>query len=140
MAAAPHDASGNRRITPMRIWSIAIAAALLGASAPAASAQPLEEPAEEGADDLPLPERLDRALRDMMEDVQPTLEGALDYLRSFGTVDDPRHYEMPEILPNGDIIIRRREDAPPFRPEPPDAVPGEPGPGATPEPEEGIRT
>ena len=99
------------------------------------------------ADDLPLSERLDRALRDMMEGVQPSLEGALDYLRSFGAIDDPRHYEAPEVLPNGDIIIRRRADAPEFRPELPDEPRDAlPGPGEPPagdpsaEPEEGIRT
>ena len=128
----------------MRVCSIALAAALLGAAAPA-PAHAAEEPGDERPGDLPFPERLDRALRDMMEDVQPTLEDALDYLRSFGAVDDPRHYEMPEILPNGDIIIRRREDAPAFRPDrdgTPDAPPDEPGvPPAEeePDPEGGVR-
>jgi hypothetical protein len=127
----------------MRVCSIVLAA-LLGVSAPAATAQP----ADDRPDDLPLPERMERALRDMMEGVQPTLEDALDYLRSFGAVDDPRHYEMPEVLPNGDIIIRRRADAPELDAEPPDgphdALPD--GPGAPPvrdlpiDPEEGIRT
>ena len=31
-------------------------------------------------------------------------------------VDDLNAYEAPEMLPNGDIIIRRRPDAPPFEP------------------------
>jgi hypothetical protein len=131
----------------MRICSIALAAALIGTAA-LAQAQATEERVEERSGDLPLTERLDRALRDMMEDVQPTLEDALDYLRSFGVVDDPRHYEMPEILPNGDIIIRRRDDAPEFRPEPPDEPrdalpdgPGTPPAGEQPaDPEEGVRT
>jgi hypothetical protein len=131
----------------MRICSIALAAALLGTAA-LAQAQAADDQVDERPGDLPLPERLDRALRDMMEGVQPTLEDALDYLRSFGAVDDPRHYEMPEILPNGDIIIRRRDDAPEFHPEPPDEprdaqpdAPGAPPAGEQPaDPEEGVRT
>ena len=116
-------------------------------------------PGQAGASDASDPglsERIERALRDMMQGMQPTLDQALDYMQSLGAIDDPRHYEMPEILPNGDIIIRRRDDAPEFRPEPPDeprdALPDEPRdalpddpdapPGENPraEPEEGIRT
>lgn len=33
-------------------------------------------------------------------------------------VDDIRNYQMPERLPNGDILIRRREGAPPPPPLP----------------------
>lgn len=32
-------------------------------------------------------------------------------------MDDWTHYAAPEILPNGDIIIRRRQDAPEFIPQ-----------------------
>lgn len=32
-------------------------------------------------------------------------------------VDDFTNYQAPEFLPNGDIIIRRRDDAPDFQPE-----------------------
>lgn len=32
-------------------------------------------------------------------------------------VDDFAHYAPPEFMPNGDIIIRRRDDAPEFVPE-----------------------
>ena len=32
------------------------------------------------------------------------------------TLDSVRYYERPEILPNGDIIIRRSPDAPEFAP------------------------
>jgi hypothetical protein len=34
------------------------------------------------------------------------------------TVDDIRNYDAPEILPNGDIIIRRKPDAPDWVPDP----------------------
>ena len=33
-------------------------------------------------------------------------------------IDDMRNYDAPEMLPNGDIIIRRREDAPVYTPDP----------------------
>lgn len=36
-------------------------------------------------------------------------------------IDDLSRYQAPELLPNGDIIIRRRETAPDFQP----GVPGE---------------
>ncbi|KPP85012.1 MAG: hypothetical protein HLUCCA08_11585 [Rhodobacteraceae bacterium HLUCCA08] len=45
-------------------------------------------------------------LQSMTEEIGP---GLLDLLRQ---VDSFRHYEAPEILPNGDIILRRRPDAP----------------------------
>lgn len=45
-------------------------------------------------------------LDDWAEDIAPLLEG----LRN--KVDDLSLYEPPEILPNGDIIIRRKPDTP----------------------------
>ena len=42
------------------------------------------------------------------EDMLPFLQGLADQ------IDDLAVYEMPERLPNGDIIIRRRLDAPPW--------------------------
>ena len=42
------------------------------------------------------------------------------------------------VLPHGDIIIRRRDDAPPFRPEPP-VEPDGPANDPAPEPEDGVR-
>ncbi|MEL6954411.1 MAG: hypothetical protein AAFN09_06500 [Pseudomonadota bacterium] len=42
------------------------------------------------------------------EDMLPFLQGLADQ------IDDLAVYEMPERLPNGDIIIRRRPDAPPW--------------------------
>lgn len=55
------------------------------------------------------------------------LEPALDMLATemgpalmalIKRLDDVRYYEAPEVLPNGDIIIRRSPDAPPYEPEP----------------------
>lgn len=106
----------------------------------------------EAADELQLPERIERALRDMMGDVKPTLDDAFEYMRSLGAIDDPRNYEMPEVLPNGDIIIRRREDAPERGPDTPEAPDAADGPGGAPDappappedlpsdPDEGVRT
>lgn len=53
-------------------------------------------------------------MRPMLEEAQPFFEDeVLPFLQSLGAVvDDLTHYEMPERLPNGDIIIRRRPDAP----------------------------
>lgn len=51
------------------------------------------------------------------------LEPALDMLASeigpalmemMQAIDSIQYYEAPEVLPNGDIIIRRRSDAPEF--------------------------
>ena len=129
---------------------LALALVFVAASATAAPAQ--------SADESRLPETLDRAFRDMVDDLkpalddafdamrpaledalrnmQPALEGAMDYMRGFeASVDDPRNYELPEVLPNGDIIIRRRDDAPPFRPDA-----RERGPAAPPQSEDGVRT
>lgn len=93
-----------------------------------------------------LPERMERALREMMQGLEPELEDALDWMRSFGTIGDPRHYELPEILPNGDIIIRRRDDAPPVSPDAPEQMPEGPDDPAAPpaanpdlDPEDGVR-
>ena len=109
----------------------ALALAIVSAFATAAPAQTIEA---QSSEELRLPERMDRALREMMDGLKPALDDALDYMRSFEVIDDPRHYEMPEVLPNGDIIIRRRDDAPTFDPDKPEEeeLPADP--------EEGIRT
>jgi hypothetical protein len=55
-------------------------------------------------------ERLDPALEMMAREMGPAL------LALIGTIDSIRYYEAPVILDNGDIIIRRRPDAPPWVP------------------------
>jgi hypothetical protein len=45
------------------------------------------------------------------EDLAPLLEGLRDKM------DDLSLYEAPEVLPNGDIIIRRKPDRPDDEPE-----------------------
>ena len=91
--------------------SMLICAALVAPAAPSV-AQIVEPPSF--IPQLKLPEELDDALRKMMDDLKPTLDETLKMMESFGAMGDPRHYHLPEVLPNGDIIMRRREDAPAY--------------------------
>jgi hypothetical protein len=124
-----------------RLISLALAAAVMAAplAAPVvASAQEAEEPSllEEGANLM---------LRGLLEEVAPPLEelaGVVnnDLLPIFrtlaeemgpaiaevaGQIDNITYYEPPVIAPNGDIVIRRRADAPAWIPpeDRPDAEP-----------------
>ncbi|WP_207630146.1 hypothetical protein [Paracoccus xiamenensis] len=68
---------------------------------------------------------LEGIMGDMFQRLQPHLEGLANELASTadefrpalnefsGLMDDIGNYERPERLPNGDILIRRRADAPP---------------------------
>lgn len=47
-------------------------------------------------------EELEPFLRDMAEEMGPALRGLMD------EVDDWSNYHAPEILPNGDIIMRKK--------------------------------
>lgn len=49
---------------------------------------------------------MQKGLEGLSEEARPALEALLDL------IDDMRNYETPERLPNGDIIIRRKPDAP----------------------------
>ena len=93
-----------------RVLAISVVAAGL-AIAPAFGG-----PADTGADtkDRPLSEQLDEAFRSLMEQMKPALDELLETFEVLEEIDSIKHYENPEILPNGDIIIRRREDAPPL--------------------------
>jgi hypothetical protein len=59
--------------------------------------------------------------RSFAEDIAPMFEemsaemGAA-FAQLFKELDSISNYELPEILPNGDIIIRRSPDAPPYVP------------------------
>ncbi len=65
-------------------------------------------------------EGLMEEMRPMIEEARPYFEDeVLPFLNRMGELmDDVTSYELPERLPNGDIIIRRSPDAPPFEPEP----------------------
>lgn len=61
-------------------------------------------------------------LRDMAEGMGPAMElFAQEMGPALGAmleqVDDLRNYQAPEVLPNGDIIIRRKPDAPVYAPD-----------------------
>ena len=61
-------------------------------------------------------------MREAMEEIGPAFA---EFASSIGPalaellerVDDIRNYEAPEFLPNGDIIIRRKPDAPEWLPD-----------------------
>jgi len=98
----------------IRTVIVASLALTVGAPAMAQSRQPptLEQQADEAA----------RAMRDAIERAMRLLGGVVDQIPQ---------YEMPEILPNGDIIIRRLppRGAPPRDRGPdrtPDGTPGGP--------------
>ncbi|MHA7887019.1 hypothetical protein [Roseicyclus sp.] len=59
-------------------------------------------------------------MRPLLDEARPFFEDeVLPMLERMGElVDDLGHYELPERLPNGDILIRRSEDAPPIEPLP----------------------
>lgn len=63
-----------------------------------------------------------QGLQSEMEPALRDLSGAMDELGPAVTellemVDDITNYEMPEMLDNGDIIIRRKPDAPAIPPQ-----------------------
>jgi hypothetical protein len=62
-------------------------------------------------------EEIEPRFREMATEMGPALVALLD------KVDDFRNYEAPEFLDNGDILIRRKPDAPPYVPDLPEAAP-----------------
>jgi hypothetical protein len=70
---------------------------------------------EPAMDDLRgLADEFGPAMQDMITTMGPALTELLH------SIDDIRNYDAPKVMPNGDIIIRRRPDAPPFTPKVPD--------------------
>ncbi|RII37944.1 hypothetical protein DL237_14830 [Pseudooceanicola sediminis] len=55
------------------------------------------------------------ALQNFLQQMGPAFEDIL------GEIKDFSKYEAPQVLPNGDILIRRKQDAPEYMPP----VPGE---------------
>lgn len=97
---------------------------------------------EEGFDLMEEGARL--ILRGLLEEIEPTvndLEGLADELRPalrelagelrplvsdmLQIMDDVQYYHGPEILDNGDVIFRRRDDAPPFEEQERNIFPGD---------------
>ena len=123
------------------IWGMRLARALtivLGSSLVAAL---VALPATAQDDPPSLMERgAEMFFQGMIEEIQPALEDFAGMAREvgprlqllvhemgpalteiIGQIDDIRNYEPPAFLPNGDIILRRSPDAPPFKP--PQATP-----------------
>jgi hypothetical protein len=112
----------------MRSTSLAAVflALLLGLSPPALA----EEPAPDLRRGLELLDEGARRLLDGLRgEIEPFLSNeVLPLLERLGAlIDDLSHYELPERLPNGDILIRRAPDAPPLPDPAPDTnIPPEP--------------
>lgn len=66
---------------------------------------------------------LEEALEAFDESLRPAVDDLLEGLRALESIDDLGNYQTPEVLPNGDILIRRAPDAPPLRRNEPDAAP-----------------
>jgi hypothetical protein len=107
------------------VFVIALALSPLPALAQEA-APPEPDTTEEG------PSLMERGLslffEGFTEEMAPALDEMAQALEQFGPavapalqslmalVDDMTNYEMPEMLENGDILIRRKPDAPPVEP------------------------
>ncbi|MCB2129477.1 MAG: hypothetical protein KDE03_10475 [Rhodobacteraceae bacterium] len=88
--------------------------------------------AEEGFDMLGEAARI--ILRSMLDGVEPTLDELRDRMdeamaemgpaigRMIELMDDVKNYQAPEILPNGDIIIRRKPLSEQTQPVPGDQI------------------
>lgn len=111
--------------------ALAVAAALAAAPAGAQTA---------GEPEKPVSEQLEELIRGLVESVEPALERLRDTFQVLERVDSLEHYREPEILPNGDIIIRRKPDAPPFDPKEAPGTSPRTDPGADPDEDPGVRT
>jgi hypothetical protein len=108
----------------MRMLPLVLCLAL-AAPAAAQQAEPADPPSDlrEGLDRLGEGARL--LLRGLMAEMQPALQDMAEQmqamepmLRSLAEmIGDIRNYDMPERLPNGDIILRRKPGPPPQPPE-----------------------
>lgn len=101
--------------------SLALALALALALSPGAPLWAQQTPAPPGDGRAQIEEGARLLLRGLMSEMEPTLQElgrALQELEPalrdlVETMGDLRRYEAPEVLPNGDILIRRKPDAPP---------------------------
>ncbi|MEL6235650.1 MAG: hypothetical protein AAFR46_14695 [Pseudomonadota bacterium] len=111
----------QNRLTALALAALCAAPLMTMSTSPAAAQDRDRGTLEE------LGRETDRLLRDLMREMAPALRELEDQLRAFDL------YEPPEILPNGDIIIRRKRplEARPnreARPEPRRDVEPEVGP------------
>ncbi len=89
----------------------ALCLALLMAAPASAQDRPADDAGDiaEGADLLA--EGAGRLLRGLLGAAEPGMRDLSRALEDWG-LDDFGAYDPPEVLPNGDIILRRRRDAP----------------------------
>jgi len=126
--ASLQSAAGARYTSPMTRSAKSPALGLPAAVLCAALGALLLTPADAQAEATAPPEssELTQAAREAIEKFAAVIGPMLDSFEQW-IADMPR-YEAPEILPNGDILIRRiPKDAPP----PSDAAPGSPGSDVT---------
>ncbi|GFE48449.1 hypothetical protein So717_02020 [Roseobacter cerasinus] len=93
----------------------------------AAAAAPLS--AEEDAPPSPMERGMQQFLEGLLQDMEPAFDSMRGFMQQMGPalmdlmdqVEDWSAYEAPEILPNGDIIIRRKpeQETPPDEDMPP---------------------
>ncbi len=99
----------------MRVAQILLISCL--AFTPASIASPALAQSDELDPEVPLSENIERMFRELMDEVGPAIDELSEALSIFDEIDGIENYQRPEIMPNGDIIIRRREDAPPYIPK-----------------------
>ena len=112
----------TRRILPLALC-LALAAAPVAAQGTPETA-PETPPGDNGTSLMEEGARL--FLRGLLSEMEPALDDmarALTELEPMmrdlvARIDDITAYQMPEILENGDILIRRKPDAPPWQPRP----------------------
>ncbi|MEM6676619.1 MAG: hypothetical protein AAF675_01980 [Pseudomonadota bacterium] len=82
-------------------------------SAPPAAAQDLPPPSFD-LDEMK--RQMDQVWEQLAEGMEPALRRAEELLAVLRRIDDPAYYDLPEVQPNGDILIPRKEDAPVYIP------------------------
>lgn len=102
--------------------------AMLAAASPVAAQEEGEESVEEGFSLLEegakiimrsLLDEVEPALKDLQFELGEVLDEMEPMLRDLaGMIGDIRNYHAPEVLPNGDIIIRRKSPEELAAPEP----------------------
>jgi len=114
----------------MKRIALPLIACLIALPAAAQETEP-QEPPEDSAPLLPFLEQFGKDLmRDFQQEIAPDLERMMERmgpemerlmapmlprLQELGeTLGGLTQYELPEILPIGDIMIRRKKDAPPL--------------------------
>ena len=106
---------------------IALVFVISAAVSPLAAQKTEEPPVSEGFSLIEEGTKL--IIRRLMSEMEPALDEMREAMAQWGSeagtkmakllsqIDNMKNYEVPVILPNGDIIIRRRDDAPIYEPD-----------------------